>query len=170
MDPLKSVTFRYLTQEKDTALALQVFKACQDYIDLETGQAATLENVKIFFEERPPKVAPDAKISLGITDANGTGIGLMDVLRGYRKTTDWYIGQLMLTPEARGRGLGKEALDWVSNLARTEGARRLLLCVVEENKRGQAFWEREGFTIRKKTPPWTNGRKTHTRHELMRPL
>lgn len=170
MDPLKSVTFRYLTQEADSELALEIFKASQDYLDMETGQKATLENVKVFFEELPPKVSPDAKISLGITDGNGNGIGLMDVVRGYRRTTDWYIGQLMLTPEARGRGLGKEALEWVSNLARSEGARRLLLCVVEENVKGRAFWEREGFTLRKKTPPWTTGVKTHERYELVRSI
>jgi len=170
MDPLKSVTIRYLTQDIDSGLVFDIFKASQDYLDMETGQDASLENVKVFFEELPPKVSADAKITLGMTDGEGNGIGLMDVVRGYRKTTDWYIGQLMLTPEARGRGLGKEALDWVSNLAKSEGARRLLLCVVEKNVKGRAFWEREGFTLRKKTPPWTTGLKTHERYELVRSL
>lgn len=170
MDNFKSVTFRYLTQEADTHLVLEIYRACQDYLDLETGKPASLEDVKVFFEDLPPRVSLSDKMSLGIVDGLGEGIGLMDVVRGYRRTSDWYIGQLLLAPDARGRGLGKEALDWVSGEARKEGARRLLLCVLEDNPKGRAFWEREGFEFRKTTPPWTSGLKTHVRHELVRRL
>ena len=159
-----------LRQSKDAHIVHAVFDACRDYVELETGHPPTDETVAEFFEDHPPGTSRDAKLSLLVADRNGTPVGLVDILRGYPDPAAWYIGFLGIDRERRGEGFGKRALESIAAKARAAGADRLLLCVLSDNPRGQAFWQREGFVYRKTTPPWTAGSRTHIRQELVRQL
>ncbi|WP_136442228.1 GNAT family N-acetyltransferase [Pacificoceanicola onchidii] len=159
-----------LTQGKDTGKVRAMFDACRDYVELETGHPPTNETVTEFFEDHPPTISRSATLSLIVVDQRGVPVGLVEILRGYPDPMDWYIGFLGIDRERRGEGFGKRALDRIVEKARGARMERLLLCVLEENLRAQAFWHREGFELRKRTPPWTAGSKTHIRHELVRQL
>lgn len=165
-----SLRIRSLHREQDFAFATQVFEKAADYVELERGMRPSAETVKEFFEGCPPTMTLHDKLVLGILDDQGNGLGVIDLLRGYPEPGDWYIGLLMLDPAARASGVGKRALDWVVEFARENGVRRLLVCALEENSRGRAFWAREGFVHLRTIPPTTLGTRTHTRFEIVRTL
>lgn len=164
------MTLRELTQEQDIAFVTRVFEKCADYVILETGAPPNAETVQEFFDDHPSNVTKTDKLLLGISDSDGTAVGLVDIIRRYPDTADWYVGLFVIDASRRGTGLGKRAFDLVVAKAIAGGASRLMLCVLESNPDGHAFWTREGFVYRQTTPPWIAGTKTHTRFELIREL
>jgi len=164
------VHIRPLDPHTERHLAADVYARCADYVSMETGEPPGETHVTEFFEDVPPGRTLDDALKLGIFDDDRAAIGLIDIFRGYRKPGDWYIGLLMIDPAVRGQGIGRWVLEWIAGAARADGATRLLLCVLEENGRARAFWEKQGFTLHRVTPPWTSGRKTHIRFELQRPV
>lgn len=55
------------------------------------------------------------------------------------------LDELCLAPEARGRGEGRRALDFVAEWARGQGAKALRLEVAHENARARATYTKGGF-------------------------
>lgn len=162
------VTFHQLEPKTDFEFALGIFQKCADYVDLESGEKPGPAHVNEFFVGRPPHLSQNDKLLVGISNAHGAGIGLIEILKGHPSITDWYIGLLMIDPEYRKHGLGKAALNWVLDAARKTAVTRLLLCVLKDNPRAHAFWVREGFVMKQETPPEVFGQKTHIRFELVR--
>ncbi|HEY1339615.1 MAG TPA: GNAT family N-acetyltransferase [Bryobacteraceae bacterium] len=60
------------------------------------------------------------------------------------------LDELYLEPEARGRGIGKEALDFVAEECRRRGFAAVRLEVGLDNARALALYQREGFTAHKR--------------------
>jgi ribosomal protein S18 acetylase RimI-like enzyme len=58
---------------------------------------------------------------------------------------DGFIDDLYLSPEARGRGLGRQAMAALEGKARELGVRALHLEVGAENARALALYDRSGF-------------------------
>jgi GNAT superfamily N-acetyltransferase len=94
-------------------------------------------------------------------------IGILGVVFGYPDATDSYIGLLLLAPYARDRGVGGRALAHATTLGRARGSTRQLVAVLDNNPKGRAFWDREGFALEKSFPP-TEDR--HTRHRMTRAI
>ena len=61
---------------------------------------------------------------------------------------DAFLTELFLVPEARGQGLGPQAMTLLEELAKQNGARALHLMVREENTPARRLYERQGY----KTP------------------
>jgi GNAT superfamily N-acetyltransferase len=55
------------------------------------------------------------------------------------------VEDLIVGPQARGRGVGKTMLDWIARQAQARGIRRLFLESGAHNDRAHAFFGREGF-------------------------
>jgi ribosomal protein S18 acetylase RimI-like enzyme len=62
---------------------------------------------------------------------------------------DAFLTELFLVPEARGQGLGRQAMNQLEAAAREHGARALHLMVRGENTVARRLYERHGYT----TPP-----------------
>jgi len=58
---------------------------------------------------------------------------------------DYYVSNIAVLPEWRGRGLGKEILLAAAEEARAAGARRIVLDVEGHNEAARAFYARLGF-------------------------
>jgi GNAT superfamily N-acetyltransferase len=58
---------------------------------------------------------------------------------------DAFIDELYLRERYRGQGLGRQALQWLEQAARTLGVRALHLEVERGNPRAQALYRRHGF-------------------------
>lgn len=58
---------------------------------------------------------------------------------------DAFLTELFLVPEARGHGLGNQALDHVEAVARQHGARALHLMAREENVVARRLYARHGY-------------------------
>jgi ribosomal protein S18 acetylase RimI-like enzyme len=94
--------------------------------------------------ELPPGVAAHDKHVLGV-DADGELVALIDFVRGFPEPDAWYVGLLVVAPEARSSGLGAALFAHAEQVARAHGGTVIRLIVQEQNPRALAFWTRQGF-------------------------
>lgn len=57
---------------------------------------------------------------------------------------NYYIHDIALLPEARGRGAARKAVERLTEHAKSEGFSRISLVAIAGT---QAFWERQGFVV-----------------------
>ncbi len=107
---------------------------------------------------------------LGVYNPIGQLVGFVTSPPDYPSVGDWYIGVMVLAPEERGMGLGEGLYRAFEVWAGEQGAIRILLSVVDDNPRGQRFWERMGFSEMKRVPPKLRGAKTQGVVEMVRRL
>jgi ribosomal protein S18 acetylase RimI-like enzyme len=60
---------------------------------------------------------------------------------------DGFIDDLYLVPSARGRGLGKAAMDAVERVAAACGVQALHLEVARDNRRAEALYRARGYRV-----------------------
>ncbi|WP_375279422.1 GNAT family N-acetyltransferase [Pseudooctadecabacter sp.] len=151
-----------MTYPADAARVLSVFEAAADYVLLEHEHAPTNATVVAFFTDRPPTVPPENTRHLGVK-VDGRLVGVAGYLFGFPNPTDCYIGLMIFDAAHRGGGLGTQTVDHIKATARIQGATRLLIAVLDENPKGRAFWERQGFAHLK---TFARSSDRHTRHRL----
>ena len=155
----------------DSALILGIQARCADYIEFETGMAPGVFHLDEFLADAPPNLPPEQVFLAAITDSTtNTPIGLTAYSHGYPTASDAYIGLLMIPPQARGLGVGRAVLAQITVQMAAKGCTRMLLCVMQDNAKGRAFWARAWFEHRQTTPVATFGNRTHLRAELTRPI
>ncbi len=92
---------------------------------------------------------------IAVRDATGRMFCVIDAISDYPEAGTWVLGLLLVAPEHRGKGLGREI---VGKFAAWTGARRLRLGVQTTNVSGRAFWDRLGFrTIERVMQPLSAG-------------
>lgn len=160
------IQLRRLSPAHDAATVADALSWVSDYIQLETGHTPGPDDVTNFFDAPQDHSAE----TLAILDAEGSVKGLMSALKNYPDPGLWFIGFLAIDIRARGQSYAAAALDWFAKTARAEGAKALRLCVIENNIKGRAFWQAQGFADHSETPLWTSGHKTHRRFVLERVL
>ena len=77
-----------------------------------------------------------------VAEANGAIVGA--ALCGHDGRRGW-IYHLAVTPEYRGRGVGKLLLDDCVSGLREAGLKRAIILVAGNNPAGHKFWLREGW-------------------------
>ncbi|MEO8244535.1 MAG: GNAT family N-acetyltransferase [bacterium] len=159
---------RLLDPYSDRAMVDAFFRTAADYIRLERGEDSGSEVTEEFFTDTPPGCDPSANLKFGLFDSEM--IGVADLAFGYPGPTDGYIGLMIISPAARGRGAGPVLLRYLEHLARARHMQGLYLGVLDANPKGRAFWEREGFTLALANRPVTIGTKTQIAHRLGKAL
>lgn len=120
-----------------------------------------------FFHDTPPGCDPAASSRLGLFE-QGELVGVAELSFGFPEPDSAYLGLMVFAPAKRGRGLGAALLSHVEGLARAKGCPQIFLAVLEENRAGRAFWERQGF---QPTGLFRHDDETgHTLHRLVKPL
>ena len=153
----------------DLDLVSNLNRECADFFKLQNGMSATDADDREFFAPAPPRCGDATKLPIGIFDARKQLVGILDILCGYRLTTDWYLGLMLLSPSYQGQGLGTEIHSGFVGYARRTGAQRILLAVLEANTAARRFWLRLGYRKVKDFPPRQFGIRMHavTEFELM---
>lgn len=72
-------------------------------------------------------------------------IALLALLERETENHRFLMDGIMVTPEARGQGVGTALLDAIAKEAQRRGYRELRLDVIDSNPRARALYEREGF-------------------------
>jgi RimJ/RimL family protein N-acetyltransferase len=67
-----------------------------------------LESAGNAYSKRLTSWPKNCHLPIGIFDQFGKLVGLIDVLRGYRTASDWYIGLMLLAPAFQAQGFGTE--------------------------------------------------------------
>jgi len=159
-----TVVLATLRPENDLGAVEAVYRRAADYLDLESGLTPDAA-ARAFFDERPP-ASDQEPLKFGVRGDDGALVAIGDLAFGYPEPDDAYLGLLLLVPERRGEGLGQAILGKVKTLARTRGALRLLLGVLDANERARLFWEGQGFRRTRTSGPHGFGKRRHVVHRL----
>ena len=164
-----SVRIRPLSRD-DAPAVCSLYDRAADYVAMESGGTPNDGMVEDFFADCPPGSDLVASRKLGAFLDRGTLVAIADMAFGYPRAGDAYIGLLLIDAACRSKGLGQMLFEHLAAMARAEGAQRLLIAVLDENRRGRAFWERQGFLPERSFPPVTIGTRLHVRHRMQRLL
>lgn len=85
----------------------------------------------------------------------GAAVGLVQARR--RPSADCLLFSMWVTPEARGRGVGRALVEAVAEWGAAWGAQRVVLWVYGANHGAQRFYERLGFTLMPEGPDAESG-------------
>lgn len=162
--------FHPLSRERHVDAVAAFFERAADYVMFESGQLADASTAGAFFEDRAPGCDPGDSLKSACARADGGIIGIADMSFGYPEKPDAYIGLLLIDHGVRSQGVGRQFLECLVNEARLRKCKRMPVAVLDENARGRAFWEREGFVIEKSFEPRQIGSKVHVLHRLTRAL
>ncbi|AHI54862.1 N-acetyltransferase family protein [Listeria ivanovii] len=150
---------KFLT-EKDVALAEAVCSASEDYYLIEQDKPASKSDALKIITEIPNGKTRFDKFVMAVLDENEKPIGLVDIVSDYPRKGRWFIGLLLLTPAARGNGLGKVLHQTIQEWANDGGADSLALGVLAENEKACGFFKHLGYT-KEETKEATYGEKVH---------
>ena len=149
----------------DLDLVIELNKSCGDFFLFQNGLPPSEDDAREIFEFLPPQSHRATKLPIGIFHSKRL-VGFMDVLRGYRTTSEWYIGFMLLAPDFRCRGFGTEIHSGFVSYARRGGSQRLLIAVLEANESARRFWLRLGYRKVKEYPPRQFGKCLHALTEF----
>jgi RimJ/RimL family protein N-acetyltransferase len=144
----------------DLDLVIRLNNACCDFFLFQNGLPPSEADAREIFEFIPARSGGATKLPIGIFLSEEL-IGVMDVLRGYRTASEWYLGFMLFAPSFRSQGFGTEVHSEFVSHDRRAGALRLLLAVLEENESARRFWLRLGYRKVKGYPPKPFGNRFH---------
>jgi GNAT superfamily N-acetyltransferase len=128
----------------EAPLVAAFYRDAPDYWLLAEGTVDPDRQAAEFFTDGPPGCDPGRSHHLGLFLEDRLS-GVAEVSYGFPEPQDAYLGLMLIGPWAQGAGHGRAFLAHAETLARSRGAARLYLAVLEANPRGRAFWQREGF-------------------------
>jgi len=128
---------------------LQAFyEGCRDYFELVTGQPPSPSEAADLIAAVPRGKTRDDKFVIGLFDAPGHLVGVLDVIRDFPKAGEWYLGLLLFEPTLRGKKLGDRVYHRLEEWVRAQGGIAIHIIVEEVNPGALRFWQRMGFEVR----------------------
>ncbi len=155
---ISGLSARLLRQADEHPLQ-RFLQDCEDFNLLVEGEPVQADAAEQALQDVPPGRKPEDKYLLGFFDEHTKLVGVLDLLPDYPEEGVWWIGLLLVHPHQRGKGLGARVMRELVNFARDCGSRRLMLGVVEENRKGLEFWRGQGFNLVRTTDPRPFGKK-----------
>ena len=107
---------------------------------------------------------------VGVGDAEGTMVAMMNVVSDLLAPGVWHIGLFMVDATSRGSGLAQTLLARLERWAIAGGASWLRLGVVAGNARAERFWESAGFVEVRRREGIDMGKKVNTIRVMAKPL
>jgi ribosomal protein S18 acetylase RimI-like enzyme len=123
---------------------------CTDFFQLVEGRPGGAEPASTILGPLPAHVASGKKHVFGF-DRAGDMVAIAEILEGFPGANDWYVGLLLVAPDARGRGLGAELWGQLRDWIERQQGRVVRLIVQKQNPGAYAFWSRAGFTVERET-------------------
>ncbi|HEY6097864.1 MAG TPA: GNAT family N-acetyltransferase [Anaeromyxobacter sp.] len=128
---------------------LQAFyEDCADVVELITGQPPGPNEAAELLASLPKGKRHDDKFVIGLFDAPGHMIGVLDAIRDYPRPGEWFLGLLMLAPISRGHRIGDRVYHRLEEWVRACGGTAIHLIVQEQNPGALRFWQRMGFEVK----------------------
>jgi ribosomal protein S18 acetylase RimI-like enzyme len=125
----------------------EFYERCRDYFELVTGQPPSPTEARELLAALPRGKSQDDKFVVGLFDAPGHLVGVLDVIRDFPKPREWYLGLLMFEPTLRGQKLGDRVYHRLEEWVAAQGGASVHLIVEEVNPRALNFWQRMGFEV-----------------------
>ncbi len=145
---IKIGSMEYLIKQlvsEDESDLQKLSERCNDYYQIVEGIEPTKNAAHEILYELPPNKEMKDKFVLGVYDSHANLIAVIDIIKGYKTEKEWMIGLMMIDPNERGKGLGRELhhflIDWVSDYQ----AETFRIGVVEDNRNAFNFWSKLGY-------------------------
>lgn len=122
----------------------ELLERCEDFEILVTGHPPDPHAARDLLVEVPPDHALRDKFVVGIWTDQGLTAAI-DLLRDFPQAQVWYLGLLLVAPEARGAGFGERIVAALKPWIIAQGGRSIRLVVQEQNPAALRFWLRQGF-------------------------
>ncbi len=136
------------------------YEECRDAVELVTGAPPGKDEAGELLSSLPHGKSHEDKFVVGLFDAPGHLVGVLDVIRDYPSQRHWYLGLLMFRPTWRSRGLGERVYRRLEEWVRASGGDAVHLIVQQQNPGALRFWQRMGFEIRGLGKQFRKGRET----------
>lgn len=120
------------------------------------GARPTREQVLDDLRLTPPGVDLSRKYYVGFYDRDALA-AVMDLIDGYPKADNAYIGFFMMNRALQGRGIGTDIIREACGYLRETGKTAVRLAIAEDNPQANHFWKKNGFAVIRKAPMdgWT---------------
>ena len=159
--PGRGYTTRLLTPA-DLDQLQSLFERAGDYFRVATGQAPAPDEARRAFVAGPPTKSVNDKRVIGLFDAGGTLVGVLDAITDWPADDTWTMGMLLLDPATRGAGVGRSLLAAYEEWAASEGARGFRTALVAHHDAGRRFLERAGYEPESTLPDYDAGGRRAT--------
>lgn len=114
----------------------------------------TLRSLTEVITEVPEGTAPEQKHFVGFYDReDGSLTAALDLITGYPKKDDAYIGWFLVDAEKQNRGIGSQIFADVRAAMKSQGYDSLSVSLAKENEEAVRFWEKQGFRFTGKETP-----------------
>lgn len=104
------------------------------------------QNLTEVISVMPDGTLPKNKDFVGFYDQEDHLIGILDLVTGYPKKDDAYIGWFMIEAKLQGFGIGSQIFADIRASLKVQGYNHISLGVFRTNVNAMAFWEKQGFT------------------------
>lgn len=121
-----------------------LLERCEDFEVLVTGHPPDPHAAADLLTEVPPDHPLRDKFVIGVWTDQGLTAAI-DLLRDFPQPHVWYLGLLLVAPEARGQGLGEAIVSALKTWIRGHGGRAVRLVVQDQNPAALRFWTQMGF-------------------------
>ncbi len=140
-----ALSFRPLTPADRQRLEILCIE-CTDFFQLVEGQPGGSSTAAELLGPLAPNVSIGKKSIVGLEIGRDL-IGVVELLAGFPRPNEWYVGLLLLHPDVRGAGAGTRIWEILRQWMTQEGAATVRLIVQKQNPRARRFWERQGFAV-----------------------
>lgn len=149
------IVVREQIEPDDEPGILELFAACDDWFEAVTGGPSGHGDVQSLFYSLPEGRSFEDKRLFTVRDGDKI-VGLVDAVLGYPHRNAVAVGQFLVAPSHRGRGLGTAVASVLLAEARAAGLEQVTTTAHDAWPAGQAFLRRLGFTIGPVTEPAGN--------------
>ena len=122
----------------------ELLERCEDFEVLVTGHPPDPHAAADLLIEVPPDHPLRDKFVIGVWTDDGLTAAI-DVLRDFPEPHVWYLGLLLVAPEARGSGLGARIVEALKTWIRSHDGRTIRLVTQDQNPDALRFWLAQGF-------------------------
>jgi len=121
--------------------------ACGEFYELIEGQPATEATAREILGPLDAAYAHGTKHVWGVEAPGGALTAVVELLEGHPTAEEWYIGLLLIAPERRRQGIGREVCHALFEWLALQGARTVRVVVHSQNVIARTFWERQRFVL-----------------------
>ena len=122
----------------------ELLERCEDFEVLVTGHPPDPHAAADLLIEVPPDHPLRDKFVIGVWTDDGLTAAI-EVLRDFPEPHVWYLGLLLVAPEARGSGLGARIVEALKTWIRSHDGRTIRLVTQDQNPDALRFWLAQGF-------------------------
>jgi GNAT superfamily N-acetyltransferase len=157
--------------EADLPAVQALYESNPAYFEIAKGELAGPDAAREGFETVPPADMSYTRVwRIGVHDAAGALVAIIDVVEDLLAPRIWHVGFFMVAGAAQGRGIGRSVYAALEAWMRARGADWSRLGVVAGNVRAERFWRAQGYSETRRRYGVEMGRKTNTLLVMMKPL